>query len=378
MKPTPNTDLPSTDLPNTDLPSTDLLESPTGTDRPAEPASAADELDARIAELVVEAGIKGQRGLIRRILAAGIGLGQDGTSRLNLKITAAAIEEMRNAFRLFAPYTDTPKVSIFGSARTSVGDPLWQAAESAARVLAEQGWMVVNGAGPGIMEAATTGAGRERSLGVSIRLPFEERPNIVVADDDRRVAMKYFFTRKLMLVKESSGFICLPGGFGTMDETFELLTLQQTGKMVPMPIVLLDRPDGTFWRGFARFVTEELAGSGVISMNDLDRVLITDSVEAAVAGITGFWRNYDSLRWFGEELVLRLRAEPSDAEIAELDEAFSGLCLRGRIERTEARQAEIAEQDRPELPRIVLTPRQRAVGDLYRLIRALNELPSAP
>jgi uncharacterized protein (TIGR00730 family) len=365
-------------LPNTDQPNTDLLESPAGAEPPAAPLSAEEELDARIAELVIEAGIKGQRGLIRRILATGIGLGQDGTSRLNLKITAAAVEEMRTAFRLFAPYVDTPKVSIFGSARTSVGDPLWRAAEGAARGLAEQGWMVVTGAGPGIMEAAATGAGPERSLGVSIRLPFEERPNAVVADDDRRVAMKYFFTRKLMLVKESSGFICLPGGFGTMDETFELLTLQQTGKMVPMPIVLLDRRGGTFWRGVARFVTEELAGSGMIAVNDLDRVLVTDSVDEAIAEIAGFWRNYDSLRWFDEELVLRLRAEPSDAELADLNERFSGLCLSGRIERAETRRAEIAEQDRPELPRIVLTPRQRAVGDLYRLIRAINELPSAP
>ncbi|RGE21048.1 TIGR00730 family Rossman fold protein [Leucobacter sp. wl10] len=328
--------------------------------------------------MIADTGITAQRSLIRRILTAGIGLGQDDTSRLNLKITAAAVEEMRTAFRLFAPYVDTPKVTIFGSARTRVGDPLWLAAEAAARGLAEQGWMVVTGAGPGIMEAAATGAGPDRSLGVSISLPFEERPSAATATDDRRVAMKYFFTRKLMLVKESRGFICLPGGFGTMDETFELLTLQQTGKMVPMPIVLLDRVGGTFWRGFASFVTEELAGSGLISVNDLDRVLVTDSVDAAIEAIAGFWRNYDSLRWFDDELVMRLRAAPSDAELADLNDRFSGLCLRGGIERAETRPAEVAEGDRPDLPRIALTPRQRGVGDLYRLIRAVNELPSAP
>ncbi|WP_105806256.1 TIGR00730 family Rossman fold protein [Leucobacter massiliensis] len=335
-------------------------------------------LDEAISSLVAEAGITAQRGLIRRIIASGIGLGQDGASRLNLKITAAAVEEMRAAFRLFAPYSGIPKATIFGSARTEVGDPLWHAAEAAARGLAERGWTVVTGAGPGIMEAAATGAGRERSLGVSIRLPFEERPNAIVEDDDRRVAMKYFFTRKLMLVKESSGFICLPGGFGTMDETFELLTLQQTGKMEPVPIVLLDRPGGSYWSGFARFVTEELAGSGLIAVDDLDRVLVTDSAEAAVAEVTGFWRNYDSLRWFDEELVLRLRAAPTEAELAELNERFSGMCLRGRIERAEPRPAELAERDRPELPRLALIPRQRAIGELHRLIRALALLPSAP
>ena len=335
-------------------------------------------LEGQLNTLIAEHGITSQRTLVRRILETGIGLGQDKTARRDLKITAAAVEEMRAAFKLFAPYADTPKVSIFGSARTQSHDPLWVSAEAAARALAEQGWFVVTGAGPGIMEAAATGAGAERSLGVSIRLPFEESPNAIVAGDDRQVAMKYFFTRKLMLVKESSGFICLPGGFGTMDETFELLTLQQTGKMEPVPIVLLDRAGGTFWRGFAAFVTEQLAANGLVAVDDLDRVLVTDSVEAAVAEVTRFWRNYDSLRWFGKELVLRLRAEPSDVELADLNERFSGICASGRIERTASFPEERSDGDRPELPRIVFTPRPRAVGDLHRLIRALNELDSAP
>ncbi|WP_427869325.1 TIGR00730 family Rossman fold protein [Leucobacter luti] len=338
----------------------------------------AEALRVRVDELITDAGIRGQRSLVRRILLAGLGLGSDRTERLDLKITTAAVEEMRDAFRLFAPYRDVPKVTMFGSARTQSRDPLWLGAEAAAAGLAERGWMLVTGAGPGIMEAAATGAGEGRSLGVSIRLPFEEAPNAIHTDDTHRVSMKYFFTRKLMLVKESSGFICLPGGFGTMDETFELLTLQQTGKSEPVPIVLLDREGGTFWRGFARFVTEELAGSGMISVDDLDRVLITDSVDAAIAEITGFWRNYRSLRWVGKRLVLRLAAEPSDAELARLNEDFAGLCEEGGIERTEPLDEERQDGDALELPRIVFTPRQRAVGDLYRLIRALNELPSAP
>lgn len=329
-------------------------------------------------DLMAQAGVDWQRGLIRRILATGLGLGLDRASRLNLKISAAALEEMRAAFRLFEPFAEAPKVTIFGSARTQVHDPLSREAEAVSRRLAEQGWMVVTGAGPGIMEAAANGAGFERSLGVSIRLPFEERPEHEIAPNDRLVSMKYFFTRKLMLVKESRGFVCLPGGFGTMDETFELLTLQQTGKMIPVPIVLLDRPGGTFWRGFEAFVTGELERTGMIGPGDLDRVLITDSADAAVAEVSGFWRNYDSLRWSGERLVLRLRATPTDEELDELNERFAILLDAGRIERTDPLPEERSDGDTLELPRLVLVPRQRAVGDLYRLIRALNELRSAP
>src|SRR5690606_12098610 len=213
--------------------------------------------------------------------------------------------------------------------------------------------------------------------GVSIRLPFEEKPSAVVAKDTQSVEMKYFFTRKLMLVKESTGFICLPGGFGTMDEMFELLTLQQTGKAEPMPIVLLDGQGGRFWGGLKQYVDEYLVPTGVISPDDFDRVLVTDSVDAAVAEITGFWRNYESLRWVGEQLVLRLRNAPTDAEIADLNAAFDDIA-DGPIERTDPLPAERADEDRLHLPRVVLRLRQRAIGSLYRLIGGINALDSAP
>lgn len=347
--------------------------------KPQDLQSNATTLREQLDAIITEHGAGQQRALVRRILESGVGLGQDETSRLNLKITAAAVEEMRAAFGLFAPFTDTPKVTVFGSARTQPHDPLWLKTEDVAKQLAERGWMVVTGAGPGIMEAAATGAGTARSLGVSIRLPFEEpldEPGDSI--DAHRVVMKYFFTRKLMLVKESRGFVCLPGGFGTMDEAFELLTLQQTGKMDPAPIVLLDRPGGNYWKHFASFIIEELAGGGYISINDLDRVFITDSASAATAEIVGFWRNYDSLRWVGNELVLRLKSEPMPHEIDRLNEKFTGLLEMGRIEATGPLDAEVADKDRLDLPRIVFTPRRRAVGELHRLIRALNEIDSAP
>ncbi|WP_243225001.1 TIGR00730 family Rossman fold protein [Microbacterium sp. CIAB417] len=336
-----------------------------------------DELTTRIDELLDEAGITSSRALITRILLSGIQLGQDRTDRLDLKIASSALSEMRDAFRLFQPYSDVPKVTVFGSARTRSEDPLYRSARGVATELAERGWMVVTGAGPGIMQAAAEGAGEKMALGVSIRLPFEEKPNAVVAKDAHSVEMKYFFTRKLMLVKESSGFICLPGGFGTMDEMFELLTLQQTGKAEPTPIVLLDAPGGTFWQGLERFVVEQLIPAGVISPDDFDRVLVTDSPEQAVTRITGFWRNYDSLRWVDDVLVLRLKNTPTDAEIEALNVEFAPFVASGRIERSDALPAEVSDRDRVHLPRIALRLRQREVGGLYRLIDALNALPSA-
>ncbi len=338
------------------------------------PPEATDDIRA----LIQDAGITDEVDLVARILATGVGLGLDETSRLDLKITSAALTEMRAAFALFAPYRDVPKVTIFGSARTKPSDAQYLAAVDVARALAAREWMVVTGAGPGIMQAAAEGAGPSLSIGVSIRLPFEEKPNALLADSDKVVAMKYFFTRKLMLIKESHGFICVPGGFGTLDELFELLTLQQTGKAEPTPIVLLDAPGGTFWIGFRQYVQEQLIPSGVISPDDLDRVLITDSVTAAADEVTEFWRNYDSLRWVGKRLVLRLRAEPTDAEVDELNARFAHLLAGGRIERRGPLTAEVNDDDRLDLPRLVMRYNQFEVGSLFHLIRAINALGSAP
>ncbi len=324
------------------------------------------------------AGITENADLIARILATGIGLGLDHADRLDLKIASSALTEMRAAFRLFAPYEDVPKVTIFGSARTLPEDALYRQASDVAAALAQHGWMVVTGAGPGIMQAAAEGAGPHNSLGVSIRLPFEEKPNAIVGENARNVAMKYFFTRKLMLVKESSGFVCVPGGFGTLDEMFELLTLQQTGKADPTPIVLLDAPGGTFWSGLRRFIDDHLRPAGVISDGDFDRVLVTDSVAAAVDELSGFYRNYSSLRWVGKRLVLRLKAEPTDAEVEALTAAFGDLLVEGTIERRGPLRVEIEDEDQLDLPRLVLRLNQFRVGELHRLIRAINALASAP
>ncbi|MEZ5178443.1 MAG: TIGR00730 family Rossman fold protein [Acidimicrobiales bacterium] len=345
---------------------------------PAGPAPTATDVERSLDALLAAADVTANVDQIRQILATGVLLGQDGTDRLDLKIARAALTEMRNAFKLFADYADTPKVTIFGSARTRTDDPQYAQAHEVAAALAARGWMVVTGAGPGIMQAAMEGAGADRSIGVSIRLPFEERANHIIHDDPKHVSMKYFFTRKLMLVKESRAFVSVPGGFGTLDETFELLTLQQTGKAEPTPIVLLDVPGGSFWHGLQRFVQEQLVRLGLVASDDLERVLITDSVDAAVEEITGFYRNYDSLRWVGDRLVLRLLAEPTEAEVADLTRRFSSMLRHGSIERTGPFAVERSDADQPDLPRLAMAFDQSQVGGLHRLIRAANELPSAP
>jgi uncharacterized protein (TIGR00730 family) len=237
--------------------------------------------------------------------------------------------------------------------------------------------MVVTGAGPGIMAAGAEGAGPAHSIGVNIRLPFEPQ-NPRLADDAKTVVMKYFFTRKLMLMKESAGFAVLPGGFGTLDETFELLTLLQTGKAAPAPIVLMDVPGGTYWRAWAGFVRDEVAGRGLISGDDLLLLHVSDDVTATTAEILGFFRNYHSIRYVGNRLVVRLRAAPTPAELVELNRQFADICTRGGIEAVEPLPAEVATADNLALPRLALQFDRASHGRLRAFIDALNRLPSAP
>ncbi|MFM7819820.1 MAG: TIGR00730 family Rossman fold protein, partial [Actinomycetota bacterium] len=212
------------------------------------------EIETLLDRLLDESKISHDRRIAKDLLRSALDIGRDSTSTLNLKIASSAIAEMREAFAMFAPFVDRKKVTIFGSARTTKDDPLYRQTEAVAAKLAQNGWMVMTGAGPGIMEAGMSGAGREMSIGVSIRLPFETSANPIIAGDEKYVAMKYFFTRKLMLVKESHAFICMPGGFGTLDEMFELLTLSQTGKGNPVPIVILDLPGDPFWENLDAFI----------------------------------------------------------------------------------------------------------------------------
>lgn len=329
----------------------------------------ADEL---FAELLATVPPGANRRHSQQLLRAAVDLVAQRPATLDLKIAAAALEEMGDAFAMFAGSVGVPKVTIFGSARTTSNDPLYAAARDVAQHIAEQGWMVITGAGPGIMQAGMEGAGREHSIGVSIRLPFEQGANHIIAGDAKYVSMRYFFTRKLMLVKESMGFICLPGGFGTLDETFELITLTQTGKGVPVPIVFLDTPGDPYWETVDEFIREQLVARGLVATADTNLYLITDSCEQAVQEVIGFYRNYDSLRHVGDHLVIRLKVAPTPAQLALLNERFSHLCKEGTIELAEAYEPELRESDRLHLARISFVFGKHGYGELRGLIDLCN------
>ncbi len=330
------------------------------------------EIESLISDLLDKSEIKLNRRLIAELVKESLQLGNDATSTLNLKIASAAIAEMREAFAMFAPFSERKKVTIFGSARTTKNDPVYKQTQAVAAKLADDGWMVVTGAGPGIMEAGMSGAGREMSIGVSIRLPFETSANEVIAGDEKYVAMRYFFTRKLMLVKESQAFICVPGGFGTLDEMFELLTLSQTGKGNPVPIVVLDLPNDPFWGELDSFIKETLLPRKLVSEQDLALYRICSSVDEAVSEINKFYSVYNSMRFVGKRLVLRLNRQISDVHLSKLNNDFSDICLNSSIERITATKAEIDDKDLPDKPRLAFQFARRDFGRLRQLIDAIN------
>jgi uncharacterized protein (TIGR00730 family) len=338
-----------------------------------------EELDAHLVELLDEVGATQDRDQLFEILVSAIRLAHDDADRLDLKITNAVLKEMREAFAAFAPYEERKKVTIFGSARTRVDHPAYVQARDLAARLAAEGWMVVTGAGPGIMSAGLEGAGRPNSFGVNIRLPFEQAPNPYIDGDPKLISMKYFFTRKLMLVKESHGFVSLPGGFGTLDETFELLTLFQTGKSPPAPLVLLDEPGGDFWLGLDRYLADHVATNGYIHEDDLVLYRITDSIEVAAEELLAFGRNFHSTRWVRDRLVVRLHVAPTAEQLAAINRDFADLCTTGTIEATDPLPEERSSGDVLELPRLVLTMDTARNARLRALIDHLNALvPAGP
>jgi uncharacterized protein (TIGR00730 family) len=317
--------------------------------------------------------------LIDRIHESADLLAQDRTSRGDLKILSRALGELRYAFKVFAPYRGQRKVTVFGSARTPPDAPAYAQAVAFARQMAAQRWLVVTGAASGIMEAGHLGAGRDHAMGLNILLPFEQAANHVIAGDPKLVHMKYFFTRKLMFVKESDAVCLLPGGFGTLDEGFEVLTLLQTGKHDLMPVVLLDQPGGDYWQVFEEFIRRGLLGRGMIDADDLSLYRVAASVEAAVAEILGFYRVYHSMRYVRQKLVLRLQQPPSDELLELLNERFADLLRKGRIELGGALPEERDETALAALPRLTLQFNRRSYGRLRQMIDFINRaVPDAP
>jgi uncharacterized protein (TIGR00730 family) len=329
------------------------------------------DLDERVAALV-EHVADDDADLVFELIASALRLARDHADRGDLKMANAALKEMRYSFHVFEPYRAERKVAIFGSARTQPDDPLYHQARRLAAAVAAKDWMVITGAGPGIMEAGIEGAGADHAFGVSIRLPFEAASTQFIADDPKLINFRYFFTRKLAFVKEADAFVLLPGGYGTMDETFELLTLMQTGKAQPGPVVLLDTPGGTYWKGWLEFVRGELLTNGYVSEPDLELLFVTDDVDAAVGEVTGFFENYHSQRFVDGRLVLRVHRAPDPATLEALSAEFVAIIRRGMIERVDASPAEVADDDAVDLERVAFWFDRHGWAALRELIDRLN------
>ncbi len=318
-----------------------------------------------------------QQRYVAELVATAQQLLSDGTSVGDLKIATGALQEMREAFRVFAAYRGVRKVSTFGSARTREGDPVFKLAEEFARRIADCGYMVITGAGPGIMEACQRGAGRDRSFGVNIRLPFEQQANTIISGDPKLMSFRYFFARKIFFLKDADAVVLFPGGFGTHDEGFETLTLLQTGKTRPVPLVLLDRPRGTYWKTWQRYVEDQILRRHLIEKEDLALYMVTDNVDAAVEEITGFHRVYHSSRYVRERFVIRItRALPTDFVDA-LATEFQDIVTDGGIAQRAALRAEREETDILHLPRLVFQFDRVHFGRLRMLINRLNQAPVA-
>ena len=310
--------------------------------------------------------------LINLIKESADKLASDRTSRGDLKIISRTLRELRYAFKVFSPYRSRRKVTVFGSARTRPHEATYQQAVEFGKAMAAKTWLVVTGAASGIMEAGHLGAGRENSMGLNIMLPFEQSANPIIAGDTKLVHMKYFFTRKLMFVKECDAVCLLAGGFGTLDEGLEVLTLLQTGKRDMVPVVFLDAPGDEFWKPFQEFVERMLLPRGLISPEDLSLYKLTDSVDAAVEEILQFYRVYHSMRYVKNKLVLRLTSRPSDELLADLNREFDDILVEGEFTLGGPLPDEQDEPDLAELPRLIMRFNRRSLGRLRQLIDALN------
>jgi uncharacterized protein (TIGR00730 family) len=335
-------------------------------------ATLGSEWDARIQKFVAEWGANKHPELIEEMIVTALKMARDEMNVADLKLINRSLKEMRYAAKVFAPYSAFRKVAVFGSARIPPDAPEFKVAEEFARRIVEENYMVITGGGDGIMGAAQKGAGREHSFGLNIRLPFEQRANVIIEGDPKLINFNYFFTRKLNFVKETHAFALFPGGFGTMDETFEVLTLIQTGKARVIPLVLLDRPGGSYWQTWMRFLTEHLFKLGFVSEDDFQTFKIVKNVDEAVSEILQFYKIYNSVRWVGDQLVIRMSQRLTSSAVAELNDRFSNLVRKGQIVQTSALSQEKNEPEIWNLPRLVLKPHRRDFGRFRQLIDAIN------
>lgn len=332
------------------------------------------ELRRRVEELIAFKGGGYNEDAVADIIENALKLLVDVRDTGDVRTIQTAVRELRYAYRLFAPYAHKRKVTIFGSARTAPNKLEYQHAVEFGRKIVQAGWMVITGAGPGIMQAGHEGAGAENSFGMNIRLPWEQGANPIIAQDKKLVTFKYFFTRKLTFIRHSDAIVLFPGGFGTMDEGYEAITLMQTGKSQLMPLVLVDKPGGTYWKTWDKQVRGHLLRDSLISPDDLNLYRITDNTDEAVKIVTRFYRNFHSTRFVKELFVIRLKHAPTETALEALNEDFADLNLGAPIRRIEPTPEEREDNDELGLERIAFDFNRRDYGRLRGLVDVLNGL----
>ena len=331
-------------------------------------------VDSQIEQLVKPFTDTLDHKLLMEMMISVYRLGADGSTTGDLKILNAALKELRYAFKIFRPYRGIRKVAMFGSARLTHRHPAYAMAKRFGALMVRAGWMVITGAASGIMKAGHEGAGRTDSFGLNIRLPFEQEANPIIALDTKLINCKYFFTRKLLFIKESHATALFPGGFGTLDEGFESLTLVQTGKSDPRPIVFVEAPQGRFWKPMLTFFQQQLARGGMISPADCAIYQVARSAEEAVEQIRRFYAVYHSLRYVGDRLVLRLHHRLPERAVVQLSREFRDLLAGDVIQQGAALPEESEEPELQALPRLILRFNRQAYGRLIQLIHRINEI----
>lgn len=330
-------------------------------------------IDKSIQELIVLSGDIPRPEIVREMILASLKAGQEDDGAVDLKLMNASLKEMRFTAKAFSSYRHIRKVTVFGSARTQPEESTYKMAISLGHKLAALGYMVITGGGPGIMQAIHEGAGPEYSFGVNIRLPFEQKANPVIEGNPRSITYKYFFNRKVAFLKESDAIVLFPGGFGTLDEGLEALTLVQTGKRNPVPILLVEEPKGTFWTKWTEFVKDTLLLQGYISKSDLTLFERIASIDDVVERIKRFYTRYHSLRYIGDLLVIRLRSDISQQKVEDLRSRFSKLLRpQGKIYLSGPLPEEMDEPEIRDLPRLVLDFDRKDFGGLKSLINSIN------
>ena len=330
-------------------------------------------VDDAIDRLIALAGEVRRPDLVREMVLAAIKAGQEDDERADLKLMNSTLKEMRFTAKVFGPYRRARKVTVFGSARTRPEEPVYALARDFGRTLAQRGYMVITGGGGGIMQAVNEGAGPDASFGVNIRLPFEQRPNPVLVKNPRLITYKYFFNRKVAFLKEAHAIALFPGGFGTLDEAMETLTLLQTGKRDVLPLLLIDVPGGGYWTRWTRFLREALLADGYIDSSDFERFEQVDSAEAAIARIDRFYHRYHSMRYVNGRLVIRLSLPLAPEQVKDLEARFCDILQNDRtITSCGPLPQETDDEDLSGLTRLVMDFNRRDFGMLRRLVDAVN------